>query len=149
MHVLVGHDLSLQFGSREMAHVAAKPVLHGELDHGVRQYLLNSVAFDLTGGKGLFLDHGRTRGENQLDPMSGDLAAIEHTAIREWTRRRAGVPLAEIVLATGIQREVRRQQVALFSKEADEAAPVIVMTVAENESVDLARIHSLELHIGH
>ena len=81
VHVLVGHDLSLQLGGGEMAHVAAEPVLHGELDHGVRQHLLDAAAFDLAGGKGLVLDHGRRLGENQLDPMSGDLAAIEHAAI--------------------------------------------------------------------
>jgi|SRR6266508_912759 hypothetical protein len=54
VHMLVGHDLSLQLGSCKMAHIAAETILHGELDHGVRQHLLDSAAFDLAGGNNLF-----------------------------------------------------------------------------------------------
>ena len=147
--MLVGHDLALQLGSGEMAHVAAEAVLHGELDHGVWQDLLDAAAFDLAGRKCLFLDHRRRLGENQLDPMGGDCAAIKHAAISERARRRACVPLAEIVLAAAIEREFRRQRVAFFIEEADEAAPMIVVTVAEDEGADLARIYSLQVHIGH
>ena len=150
VHVLVGHDLALQLGRGEMAHVAAEPVLHGELDHGVRQHLLDAAAFDLAGGEGLVVDHGRRLRENQLDPMRGNLAAIEHATIGERTRRRSpACRLTEIVLSAAIQCEVRRQQVASLFEEANQAAPVIVMTMAEDESVDLARIDSLQLHIGH
>jgi hypothetical protein len=109
VHMLVGHDLSLQLGGGEMAHFAAEPVLHRELDHGVGQYPLDAAALDLTGGEGLVVDHGRRLGEHQLDPMRRQLAAIEHAAIGEGARRSAGVALAEIVLPAAIEREVRRQ----------------------------------------
>src|SRR6266480_4775733 len=149
VHMLVGHDLSLQLGSYEMAHIAAKTILHGELDHRVWQHLLDAAAFDLAGGKGLTLDHGRSLGEKQFDPMRGNFTAIEHAAIAERAGHGAPVSTTKIVLTAAIKREVWRQQVALFVEEADEAAPVIVVAVAQDESVDLAGIHSLELHIGH
>ena len=53
VHVLVGHDLSLQLRRRVMAGVAAEPVLDRVVDEAVRQDTLDAAPLDLSGGEGV------------------------------------------------------------------------------------------------
>jgi hypothetical protein len=55
--MLVRHDLALQLGRRVMAGVAAEPILHRELDLGVRQHAFLAGALDLAGREGVSHDH--------------------------------------------------------------------------------------------
>ena len=48
--------------------------------------------------------------------------------------------MAEIVLAAGIELDVGRQHVAILPEEADQAAVMVDMTVADDQRLHLARV---------
>ena len=146
--VLVGDDLAVHLGGQIMAGVAAEPVLDAELDPGLRQDALAAAARDLAGGERVSGDHGRRFAQHGRDLLRRELAAVEGAEIGELALgRRRTDPVAEIVLAAGIELDVGRQLVAEFVEEAEQAAEMIVMAVADDQRVEFRRIDADQFHV--
>ena len=146
--MLVRHDLALQFGRRVVAVVAGGAILLGVIDKAVRQDALHAAARDLAGREGVVLDHGRRLAQHHRDLVRDDRATIERAefAVLPLRRRRADA-MAEIVLAACVELYVGRKHAAIFVEEADQAAVVVDVPVADDQRLDLARIDLQQAHV--
>src|SRR5262245_38457905 len=71
--VLVGDELALQLGRREVARIAADPVFHGVLDKGIGQYPLGAAALDPSRRKGMTQNHRWALAEHGSNLVSREL----------------------------------------------------------------------------
>ena len=123
-----------------MAVVAARALPRGVVDEAVRQHALDAVALDLAGREGVVRDHGRRLAQHRRHLVRVDLAALECAVLTQLPRRAAAEAMAEIVLAAGIELQVGRQHAAILAQEADQAAVMIDMAVADDQRLDLAGV---------
>ena len=94
-------------------------------------------ALDLAGGESMAGDHGRRLAQHGRDLLRRQLPAIQRAEIGELALGRRGVDaVTEIVLAAGIELDVGRQLVAEFVEEADQAAEMIVVAVADDQRIE-------------
>ena len=93
-------------------------------------------------------DHGRRLAQHDRHVLRGDLASVEDAVLCELPRRgRRANAVAEIVLAARIELDIGRKDVAVFLQEADEATVVVDVAVADDQRLDLGRVHLKESHI--
>src|SRR5215204_1826035 len=131
-----------------VARVAAEPVLLRELDDCVRQDALDARALDLARCEGVARDDRRGLAEHGRDLLRRKFAPVEHAEIGELARcAPALIAMAEIVLAAGVELDVGRERRAVFLEEADEPAKMVVMAVANDERVELARVNAGDVDV--
>src|SRR5689334_4080113 len=141
VNVLVGYDLAFHLGRQVMARIAPGAVLLLEFDERVRQHLLDAVALDLACGEGVTANHDRRLAQHELDVPLGDVAAVEHSGVREVAHgAHPDIALAEIVLAAGVDCQLGRHVLAVTIEETEQPAQMVEMTVAHDEGIDLRRI---------
>src|SRR3954466_14102986 len=93
-------------------------------------------------------DEGGTLAHHDLHVELLELAAVEHAPVGKMTGRRAvGAPLAEVVLAADVQRDVRRQAGAMLLQEADHPAEVVVVAVAQDPRLGFRHVDADELDV--
>src|SRR3984957_16529149 len=148
VNMLIRHDLAFHFRGQIMARIASGAILQLELDHGVGEHFFDAVALDLAGRERLAADHHRRLTENELDVLPRDVATVEHAEVAQIALPGPGVALAEIVLATGIHRQIRGQILAMPVEKSKQTAPVIEMTMAQNQRVDLRRVDLEQVHVA-
>src|SRR5262245_21160565 len=139
MYMLVRHDLALELGRREVA-VRAAGALPAVVDETVGQHPLDTVAFDLAGRKGVARDYGRRLAQHRRHLVRVDLASNQRAILAQLSRRGPAEPMAEIVFTAGIQLEVGRKYAPVLAQEADQAAVMVDVAVADDQRLDLGRI---------
>jgi hypothetical protein len=140
-----GTILAQQLGRRVVAGVAAEPVLHGEFHAGIGQHLLDAGALDLAGGEGVADDCGILR-QHGLDLARRELAPVQGAEIGELARH-AVIAVAEIVLAAGVEGQLRRQHAAVPVEEVKQAAVVVEMPVTDDQRLDLGGVGADQLEV--
>jgi hypothetical protein len=107
------------------------------------------LRFDLAGRECLAADHNRRFTQHDLDILPGEIAPVEHAEIAELALRAgADIALAEIVLAAGVHGQIGRQVLAVLLEKTEQPAPMVEMTVAHDQRIDLGRIDLQELHVA-
>src|SRR5262249_35696064 len=130
--VFVRNDLAVHLGRQIVAGIAAEAILDAELDPGLRQDAFAAAARDLAGGEGVARDHGRRFAQHRRHLLRGELAAVERAEIGELALRGRRVnAMTEIVLAAGVEFDIGWKLVAEFIEEAEQAAEMIVVAVAD------------------
>ncbi len=148
VHVLVRHDLALQFGRRVVTVVAAcrlrsrssRPKLFGRMRSMLLRVILPVVKACpwITVG----VSHSTT------DTFCATIAL--RSSVPPSPNCAASAPadaMAEIVLAAGVELHVGRKHAAVFVEEADKAAVVVDMAVADDHRLDLGRIDLEQAHV--
>src|SRR3954468_5356125 len=128
MHVLVRYHLPLQLRRGVVAVVAARALFAGVVHKAVRQHALAAVALDLASGEGMVGDNGWRFAEHCRHLVGLDLAALERAVLAQLPGRGTTEPMAEIVLASSVELQVRRKHAAVLAEETDEAAVMVDMT---------------------
>ena len=140
MDMFVRREFALQFGGGVVAVVAART--GGRVvDKAVGQDLLDAVALDFSGRESVAFDHGRGLAQHGLHLLCGDLLAVEDAELTVLPGRGAADTMTEIILAAGIELHVGGQHAAILVEKSDQAAVMIDMAVADDQRIDLRRIH--------
>ena len=111
----------------------------GDLIHRLFQLLPDLPAPDRAGAAARILAK-----ERDLTPEQR--AAVEHTEVAELPRS-AIEATAEVVFATGVELDARLDRAAVFVEEADEAAEMIEVPVADHEGVDLFGVDAQQFDV--
>src|SRR5262245_48544309 len=107
VHVLVGYDPPLHFGSRVVAIVAAGALLACVVDEAIGEHALHAVALDLAGRKDVIGDQRRRFTQHRRHLMRLDLATRERAVLAQLPDRGSAQPMTEIILAAGIELKIR------------------------------------------
>jgi hypothetical protein len=126
--------------------IATDPVLHADLHRARRQQLLKAVQPDLTRGERVIGDERRFLGKDHGNVRLFEGPAVERAEV-PLDRRRRPFGRAEALLATEVEGEGGFQLVVAGPQEARDAAEVIVVTVAQHQSVECRRINTQKVDV--
>src|SRR5882757_4528421 len=131
---------------RQLVGVAADAVIHADLHCAWRQQLLKAVQSDLAGGEAMIGDKRRSLGEGHREIGIFQRLTVERAEI-PLHRPRRPLTRAEAILTTDIEGQLDLQRPLVLTQKAGKSAEMIIMSVAQYESVELGWVDAQQISV--